>query len=66
VNLPETSPEEPQPARVSKNVFRLMLVIVIALALVALYANVQHWRHARIETVTFTPAAMASPSPTPP
>jgi hypothetical protein len=63
VNMPETSPQQSGPARVSKNVFRLMMAIVIALALVAIYANVQRWRRARIETVTFT--AVPTPSPTP-
>jgi hypothetical protein len=41
-----------------------MLVIVIAFALVALYANVQRLRRDKIEAVTITPAA--SPSATAP
>jgi hypothetical protein len=39
-----------------------MLAIVIVLALVALYANVQRWRRSQLETVTFTPDQTASPS----
>jgi hypothetical protein len=41
-----------------------MLVIVVALALVSLYANGQRLRRDKIETVTVTPAA--SPTPTQP
>ena len=53
--------------RVSKNVGRLMVGIVIGFALVALYANIQKLRRAKIEAVIFTPASAqtASPSPTP-
>jgi hypothetical protein len=52
---------------VSKNVVRLMLAIVIGFALVALYANIQKARRAKIETVIFTPASAqtATPSPAP-
>jgi hypothetical protein len=52
---------------VSKNVLRLMLVIAIGFALVALYANIQKLRRAKIESVTFTPASAqtATPSPAP-
>ena len=56
----------PEP-RVSKNVGRLMVGIVIGFALVALYANIQKLRRAKIETVIFTPGSTqtATPSPTP-
>ena len=52
---------------VSKNVVRLMLAIVIGFALVALYANIQKMRRAKIESVTFAPASAqtATPSPAP-
>jgi hypothetical protein len=62
VNGPQLRSEENKPARVPRNVLRLMLAIVIVLALVALYANVQRWRRSQLETVTFTPAQTASPS----
>ena len=48
---------------VSKNVLRLMLVIAIGLALVALYANIQKLRRAKIEGVTFTPAGAQTATP---
>lgn len=53
--------------RVSKNVGRLMVGIVIGFALVALYANIQKLRRAKIESVIFTPATAetATPSPAP-
>ena len=54
--------EENKPARVPRNALRLMVAIVIVLAMVALYANVQRWRRSQLETVTFTPAQTASPS----
>jgi hypothetical protein len=52
---------------VPKNVVRLMLVIAIGFALVALYANIQKLRRAKIESVTFIPASAqtATPSPAP-
>jgi len=43
---------------------RLMIIILIGLALVAIYANVQKVRRDKIERVTVTPAsAAASPVP---
>jgi hypothetical protein len=65
VNEPQLQSQENKPARVPRNVLRLMLAITIILALVALYANVQRWRRSQLETVTFTPAQTASPSATP-
>jgi hypothetical protein len=46
---------------------RLMIIIVVAMALLAIYANVQKSRRNEIEKVTITPIATpppASPSPT--
>jgi hypothetical protein len=44
-----------------------MVGIVIGFALVAVYANIQKLRRAKIESVIFTPASSqsATPSPTP-
>jgi hypothetical protein len=41
-----------------------MLIIVMSMALLALYANIQRWRRSQVETVIVTPAA--SPSSTTP
>jgi hypothetical protein len=54
-----------QDPKISKNVGRLMVGIVIGFALVALYANIQKLRRSAIETVIFTPASAPSPTPSP-
>ena len=41
---------------------RLMIVILIGLALVAIYANVQKVRRDKIERVTITPVLAATPA----
>jgi hypothetical protein len=51
--------------RISTNVGRLMVGIVIGFALVALYANIQKLRRAKIESVIFTPAAAQTATPSP-
>jgi hypothetical protein len=42
-----------------------MLVVIVAMAVIALYANVQRWRRAKIETVTITRASSPAISPSP-
>ena len=59
-----TADEEPKSSAAPRSGLILMLVIVIALALVALYANVQKARRDQIEKVTIIPSSPA-PSPTP-
>ena len=57
----------PESSRAPRAGLRLMIIIVVALALVAVYANVQKARRDKIEKVTIipvSPAASASPSPT--
>jgi hypothetical protein len=44
---------------------RLMIVILIGLALVAIYANVQKARRDKIERVVVTPASTTAASPSP-
>jgi hypothetical protein len=66
VKLPTSSSEERELTHLPKNVRRLMLAIVIVLALVAFYTNVQRWRRSQVETVIFTPAPAASPLPATP
>src|SRR5207253_1956111 len=53
---------EEQPSRPRKSGVVLMLIIVMSMALLALYANIQRWRRSQVETVIVTPAA--SPSST--
>lgn len=45
---------------------RLMIIILVAMTLLAIYANVQKARRDQIEKVTITPVSIASPaSPSP-
>ena len=59
-------PTPDDPTRAPRSGLILMLVIVVALALVAIYANVQKARRDKIEKVTIIPISespTASPSP---
>jgi hypothetical protein len=62
VNSYPASEEKPSRARKSRIV--LMLIIVMSMALLALYANIQRWRRSQVETVIVAPAT--SPSSTTP
>lgn len=55
----------PPSNRVPPGGILVMAIILIAMALLALYANVQKWRRDKIESVIVTPVATATPSPTP-
>jgi hypothetical protein len=48
--------------RVPRAGVRLMVIIVVGLALVAIYANVQRYREQRIERVTIIPFSTATPA----
>ncbi len=52
-------------SRAPRTGLRLMIIIVITMALLAIYANVQKARRHKIESVTVTPASAAASSPTP-
>ena len=59
-------PTPDDPTRAPRSGLILMLIIVIAVALVAVYANVQKARRDKIEKVTIIPISespTASPSP---
>jgi hypothetical protein len=49
-------------SRAPRTGVRLMIVILIGLALVAIYANVQKSRRDKIEQVTTTPVSTATPA----
>ena len=54
------------PSRAPRSGLILMLIIVLGVALVAIYANIQKARRDKIETVTIipiSPSPVASPSP---
>jgi hypothetical protein len=45
---------------------RAIIVIIVSMALLAIYSNVQRLRRSKIETVIVTPIATPSPTATPP
>ncbi len=55
----------PTPERVPSRGLVVIAAILIALALIALYANVQKSRRDKIETVKVTPVATPTPSASP-
>ena len=59
-------PTPDDPTRAPRSGLILMLIIVVAVALVSIYANVQRARRDKIEKVTLIPISelpTASPSP---
>ena len=63
MNMPDPPPPSPASARAPANGLKLMLVIVFAFALVAFYGQWQHFRRAKIESVTILPAPVPNESP---
>jgi hypothetical protein len=61
VNLPDERTEKSQPPQASKTAVLLMAVIVICLAVLAVFANVQRFRREVVEAV----AVKSTTSPTP-
>jgi hypothetical protein len=61
VNLPETTAEKPEPPRVSKTAALLMLIIIVCLAMLAVFANLQRFRRGDVEAVAVRPAASPTP-----
>jgi hypothetical protein len=55
-------PESPKALPASRTGLRLMLIIVIGVASVAIYSNVQKSRRDKVETVTITPISTATPT----
>jgi len=49
-----------------KIAIRAIIVILVTMALLAIYSNVQKWRRDNLETVIVTPVATPSPSPAAP
>ena len=62
VNTPEREQRADPAKAIPKVALVIMLIIVVALALVSLFANFQRLRRDKIESVTITPAASATPS----
>ena len=49
--------------KISPPAKRAIIVVLAVMALLSLYANVQRFRRAKIETVIVTPVETPSPSP---
>jgi hypothetical protein len=60
VNLPETTSEESQQQRFPKIAVLLMLIIVVGLAMLTTFANVQRFRRG-VEVVVVRPASLTTP-----
>ena len=50
--------------KISPQVKRAIIVVLIVMALLSIYANVQRFRRDKIETVIVTPVETPSPAPT--
>jgi hypothetical protein len=61
--LPQQPAEKSRSSRIPKSAVVLMIIIVAALALVAIFANVQRVRRGQIETVIVVPASSTTPQP---
>ena len=62
----EEQPKALKSDRAPRSGVRLMIIIVVAMALLAIYANVQKARRNKIEKVTIIPVSTAPPaSPSP-
>ncbi len=56
----QPEPQKPSPA--PRTGLRLMFIIVVGVALVAIYSNVQKSRRDKIESVTIMPVSTATPA----
>jgi hypothetical protein len=52
-------------SRAPRSGLQLMALILVAFAGLAIFSNVQNARRGQIESVTITPAAATTPSPSP-
>jgi hypothetical protein len=63
VNAPQQPAEKLRSPQVSRSVIVVMIIIVAALALVAIFANIQRLRRDQIETIVVVPAGSTTPQP---
>jgi hypothetical protein len=63
VNSPPQPAEKLRSSQVPRIAIVLMIVIVVSLALVAIFANIQRLRRGQIETIVVVPAGSATPQP---
>jgi hypothetical protein len=55
----------PNDSKISPLAVRAMIIVLVILAFVTLFANIQRARRGTIESVTVTPIATPSPTPRP-
>ena len=63
MNVPEPPLQRLRPSRAPISGLQMMVAILVALLLLAIFANVQKFRANSIESVTITPASSATPEP---
>ena len=63
MNSPQQPAKKIGSPQVPRSVVILMVVIVAAFAVVAIFANIQRLRRDQIETVVVLPASSATPQP---
>lgn len=63
MNSPQKPTEKSRSAQVPKSAGVLMIVVVVLLALVAVFANIQRLRRGQIETIVVVPASSTTPQP---
>ena len=63
MDLPEPPLQRSRPSRAPTSGLQMMVAIIVALLLLAIFANAQKFRANRIESVTITPASSATPAP---
>jgi hypothetical protein len=65
MDLPAPPSQPPAPARAPANGLKLMLVVVFVFAGLAAYGQWEHFRRAKVETVTIVPTLKVSPARSP-
>ena len=63
VNSPQQSAKKVRSSQVPRSAVALMIIVVVSLALVAIFANIQRLHREQIETIVVVPASSATPQP---
>jgi len=63
VNAPQQPAEKVRSPQVKKSTVVVMIIILGSLALLAVFANIQHLRRGQIETIVVMPAGSTTPQP---
>jgi len=63
VNSPQQPAEKLRSPQVPRSAVVLLMIIVVSIALVAVFANIQRLRRGQIETIVVVPASATTPQP---